>query len=393
MISAKNLIFLFLLSIATLTAPGAPAESAANDLWAKFRAVQQGPRALHQEFEVTKHVSVAYGGDRVARFQLILDLSQGKWRADPVGGAREQIRVFDGDDLFVFESEGKEYARVKRGFDKEKPLPEPYDTKLDWNKAKELESLPCGFSGKDHGCVIFEVPIKPWIRPDTPGSVINMTGGTIRIMADTETGIWLRVHISADVERGNAGGSRYELNYTVKQMSYGAAPDMTLFKIPDGLHEVEKLTPWNEARIKKELAGKPAPNMQVKDLHGSPLSLAELKGSTVLLDFWTTWCPPCQADASSLEKLHRKYGGTNLRIIGISVDEDRDTVEKYLNKHPHGYPVVLSSENQLPRAYQVDALPTYLIIDPDGVLVTAEEGDQGFTRLRKDLEKAGLKAE
>ena len=68
-------------------------------------------------------------------------------------------------------------------------------------------------------------------------------------------------------------------------------------------------------------------------------------------------------------------------------------MEKYLNKHPHGYPVVLSSENQLPRAYQVDALPTYLIIDPDGVLVTAEQGDQGFLRLRKDLEKAGLKAE
>jgi thiol-disulfide isomerase/thioredoxin len=118
---------------------------------------------------------------------------------------------------------------------------------------------------------------------------------------------------------------------------------------------------------------------------------ASPKGKTVLLDFWTTWCPPCQADASSIEKLNQKFGNKNLAIIGISVDEDRAIVEKYLKKHPHSFPVVLSSENQMLRAYQIRVLPTYMIIRPDGTFMTTEEGDKGFGKLRKTCKKLASK--
>ena len=141
------------------------------------------------------------------------------------------------------------------------------------------------------------------------------------------------------------------------------------------------------------MAGRVAPELQVTDIQGKAISLAELKGKTVLLDFWTTWCPPCQADAPSISKLNQKYGDKNLAIVGISVDEEREIVEKYLKKHPDSYPVVLSSENQMPRPYQIGVFPTYLIISPDGTLMTAEEGDKGFVKLRKELQKAGLEAE
>jgi thiol-disulfide isomerase/thioredoxin len=141
------------------------------------------------------------------------------------------------------------------------------------------------------------------------------------------------------------------------------------------------------------LAGKLAPELQVTDIQGKAISLAELKGKTVLLDFWTTWCPPCQADAPSINKLNQKYGDKNLAIVGISVSEEREIVEKYLKKHLHSYPVVLSSENEMPRPYQIGVFPTYLIISPDGTLITAEEGDKGFGKLRKELQKAGLETE
>jgi thiol-disulfide isomerase/thioredoxin len=381
-----------MLAGACVSAPGALAVTPTNDLWSKFEAVQQGTRALHQEFEVTRHVKSGYV-DEVSRFQLTLDFSQGKWREQPVGGLGEQIRIFDGHDLFVFESGGKEYAHPKVNIDKDKPLPDPYETRLDWNKMKEVQRLPCGFSGKDHTCVIIEAPIKPWLRPGSPGGVIRMNDGVIQVMADTETGIWLRIHVSASVGYAMGSAPQWDVFYNSKQMSYGAPPDLALFKLPEGLKEVSDLAAWNEDRFKKELAGKPAPGLQATDIHGSPVSLAELKGKTVLLDFWTTWCPPCQSDASSLEQLNKKFGSKNLAIIGVSVNEDRATVENYLKKHPHSFPVVLSSENRLPPPYQIGVFPTYLIVSPEGNLVTAEQGDKGFTKLRKDLEKAGMNIE
>lgn len=391
MLSAKRFMWLALLFSVSAFIPAALADKSISDVWSKFEEVQKGSRALHQEFDVVRHIRSGYV-DQVAHFQVLVDLSQGQWREQPVGEFGERIQVFNGEEQFVFESGGTEYVHLKRTNDKDQPLPEPYNTKVDWNKAKDVQQIPCGFPGKDHPCLVIEAPIKPWVRPGLPGEVVRMTNGTIRIMADTETGIWLRTHVSASVT-GDTGESQWDVSFNIKQMSYGSAPDMALFRLPEGLHEVNDLSRWNEDRFKKELAGKPAPNLQATDIQGSKVSLAELKGKTVLLDFWTTWCPPCQSDASSVEKLNQKYGGKNLAIIGVSVDEDRATVENYLKKHPHTYPVVLSGENRLPPPYQIGIFPTYLIISPDGTLVTAEQGDKGFSKLRKDLEKAGMQAE
>jgi thiol-disulfide isomerase/thioredoxin len=388
MVSLKKLTCLLARIGVLLTVSRAIGETASNSLWSKFETTRQKVPALHQEFEVEKHVNSGYA-ESVWRHRVLVDFSQSEWREQTVDGF---TRLFDGKDLVVFESGGTEYTRTKKKGDKEQPLPEPYDTKLDWGKSKELQTLPCGFSKKDRTCVIVDVPIKAWVRLGTPGHMAKMTGGISRIMIDTETGTWVRCHTVQLVE-GTHADSQWDVTYTLTQMSQRATSDATLFKLPDALREVREFTPWNEARIKKQLGGKPAPDLEAKDIHGNAISLADLRGKTVLLDFWTTWCPPCQTDAPSLEKLNHKYGNKSLAIIGISVNEARATVEQYLKKHPHSFPVVLSNENQLSRTYQIAIFPTYLIIGPDGTLMTAEQGDQGFAELRKELEKAGLEAE
>jgi thiol-disulfide isomerase/thioredoxin len=106
--------------------------------------------------------------------------------------------------------------------------------------------------------------------------------------------------------------------------------------------------------------------LAVTDIRGNSITLSALRGKTVLLDFWTTWRPPCRADAPALDKLYRKYGSQNLAIIGISVSEDREVVEHFLKEHPHDFPVVLTTENEMPRPYQIGAFPTYIVIDRDG---------------------------
>jgi thiol-disulfide isomerase/thioredoxin len=145
--------------------------------------------------------------------------------------------------------------------------------------------------------------------------------------------------------------------------------------------------------MKKQLTGKPASDLAVKDLQGKPIHLSDLKGKTVLLDLWATWCGPCRADGPALNKLYEKYGDKNLMIVGVSVDEDRSVVEKFLSQHPHPYPIVLTTENEMPRPYQIGVFPTYIVIDSDGNFASATEGDTGFSELRKLLKKAGLETE
>lgn len=150
---------------------------------------------------------------------------------------------------------------------------------------------------------------------------------------------------------------------------------------------------WNAARIKKQLLGQPAPELAVTDLKGKVLTLSDFKGKTALLDFWTTWCGPCRADGPALEKLFQKYGDKDLMIVGISVSEERDIVEKFMKEHPHSYPIALTTENEMPLPYQAGAFPTYIVIDRDGMVAAAVEGDKGFGDPRKMLKKAGLESE
>lgn len=198
------------------------------------------------------------------------------------------------------------------------------------------------------------------------------------------------------VQNTDDGRASYQSDttYLLKRMSYNGAVDEALFRVPpSATNKVKELSQWNAARIKKQLAGKAAPDFALTDLQGKTVKLGDLKGRTVLLDFWTTWCGPCRADGPSLDKLSQKYGAKNLTIIGVSVNEDRTTVQKFLGEHPHPYTVALTTENEMPRPYQIGVFPTYIVIDSDGNLAAAAEGERGFSDLRKLLKKAGLETD
>jgi thiol-disulfide isomerase/thioredoxin len=220
-----------------------------------------------------------------------------------------------------------------------------------------------------------------------------MLEGSAKIFLDTETGLLISLR-KFEVIENRKSSHQSETTYVLKRMSYGTPADPSLFKLPSNdMSEVKELPLWNAARIKKQLAGKPAPEFTVTDIQGKPFALSAFKGKTVLLDFWTTWCPPCRADAPSLDKLYGKYGERDLVIVGVSVNEDRAIVEKFLKEHPHGFPIVLTSENEMARPYQIAVLPTYIVIGPDGTVASAVQGDQGFGALRKLLKKAGLEVD
>jgi thiol-disulfide isomerase/thioredoxin len=362
-------------------------------LWTELKAKRERLPSLHQEFDVSQTFK-AVSGNQSSQWQIVLDMSQGKWREESVNGSGDHLNIFDGKDLFRIEEGGDEFLRTKRRPKDADPAPSPYSSgDPDWSKAVELERLPCGISGSDHLCVVLEAPLRNWTRPPSPSSRSIRAGGSARMLLDTETGLVVFLRTSEVIEN-QRGRYLSEVTYRLKRLSHGARADANLFVFSSNdMREVKELSPWNAAKIKKQLTGKPAPELAVTDIQGKPVTLSAMKGKTVLLDFWTTWCHPCRADGPALERLYRKYGGQELMIVGISVSEERASVEKFLKQNPHTFPVVLTAENEIPRPYQIGVFPTYIVIDRDGKVGSVVEGDRGFADLRKLLLKAGLEAE
>lgn len=365
-------------------------ETSASALWNDLKLKRDKLPSVHQEFEVTSSFKTR-DKTQASRHQVVLDTSEGRWREKSIDGSGTRIKIFDGKDLFSLEEGGDEYVRVRRKGKDGDPAPFLYlASEVDWSKAQEVERKPCGLGEKDHTCVVLDVRFKPWTKSTPSGEFSKLLDGTARVVADTETGCVLAM-VAVRAMQNERTAYQSEVRYLLKRYNYGAPADAGLFKLPsEDLREVKELSRWDAAKIKKQLKGKPAPELTATDVTGKSVVLSSLKGKTVLLDFWTTWCPPCRADAPALDKLYNKYGEKDLAIVGVSVSEDRAIVEKFLKEHPHSFPVILTSENDMPAAYQIGVFPTYIVIDRDGTLAAAVQGDQGFGELRKLLKKAGL---
>lgn len=129
-----------------------------------------------------------------------------------------------------------------------------------------------------------------------------------------------------------------------------------------------------------------APEFSVSDIDGRPHSLRQYRGRVVLLDFWGTWCVPCQAEAPILRELQSTYGPSGLAIIGVAMDQ-ADAVRTYVAQARHDWPqVVESAEGTLHRLYRVYGYPTKMLIGRDGKVVTSHSG--GLLGNRAGFEQA-----
>ena len=110
----------------------------------------------------------------------------------------------------------------------------------------------------------------------------------------------------------------------------------------------------------------PAPEITLPPLSGPPVTLAELRGRVVMLNFYATWCPPCLAEIPSLARLSREYGEEKLVIIGIS-DEDAATIRGHASTRDIPYRLVSGSGWPAPFD-QISAVPTTFLVDREGII-------------------------
>jgi peroxiredoxin len=108
---------------------------------------------------------------------------------------------------------------------------------------------------------------------------------------------------------------------------------------------------------------------QLTDLDGNPIRLADLRGKVVWLNFWASWCPPCQHETPILRTLSERYRDRGLEVVGISVQETTPAdIAAYADRYQLTYTIGFDASGHVFHAYKVYALPTQFFIDPQGVI-------------------------
>jgi len=116
------------------------------------------------------------------------------------------------------------------------------------------------------------------------------------------------------------------------------------------------------------LEGKPAPNFTLKGLDGKSVSLSDLKGSVVVLDFWATWCGPCREGLPHINKIAKDRSGDGVKVFAVDLQEDASQVQPFVQQMNLTLPVLLDSDGATAQKYQAQAIPETVIIGKNGTV-------------------------
>lgn len=137
-----------------------------------------------------------------------------------------------------------------------------------------------------------------------------------------------------------------------------------------------------ELETRQRLApGREAPVFTLEQLDGHSVSLVDLRGQVVLLDFWASWCGPCRASFPWVKEFYKKYHGKGVEILGISIDNDKTAWKKAVEVE--GLPWLHVRDEKLPGGkrmasalYDVEGIPHFVLLDREGKLVASGHFDQ-----------------
>lgn len=123
---------------------------------------------------------------------------------------------------------------------------------------------------------------------------------------------------------------------------------------------------------------------------GVNVKLSDYAGKTVYLDFWASWCGPCKQSFPWMNDMHARYAAQGLRVVAINVDQKADDAQAFLRRTPAQFELAFDPVGLTPKAYAIKAMPTSVLIAPDGKVLGVHSGfkDNDRAALEQQIRQA-----
>jgi peroxiredoxin/outer membrane lipoprotein-sorting protein len=348
--------------------------------------------------EVTRTRSGTFERSTRNRVVTALDI-KGRSRVEFDDGSSGGVTVFDGETTWVYFPHLKKYTKFSgtplqsgdfaksRGLDFS-AIAQRYTGRYRGTgdgliAAKTVRSEAIEVGGRSIECSVVEAEYRP------PQGAVE--GKILRTYwVDPASKLILREQSTASMKPPNMNTS-VEVRQVIEfhQSSAGVElPDALFhFQPPEGAEQV------GSAEFSKPVSpgfvGKPAPDFTLQDLAGRSVSLKDLRGQVVVLDFWATWCGPCRIDMPRIEALYKDLKGKGLHVFGVN-GEDARVARAYLARNGYTFPTLSDPGMNVSKLYEVNALPTAVVIDKEGKVGVYMQGSGTKERLLEAIRAAGL---
>ncbi|KAB2338367.1 thiol-disulfide oxidoreductase ResA [Cytobacillus depressus] len=128
--------------------------------------------------------------------------------------------------------------------------------------------------------------------------------------------------------------------------------------------------------VKKVAIGEKAPDFVLTDMHGNKHRLSDYEGQGVFLNFWGTWCKPCEREMPYIENQYNAFKEKGVTVLAINVGDSDLAVQKFADRHHLTFPILKdTTDGQVQTAYRINPLPATYMIDKDGKVVKYHTGE------------------
>ncbi|HMA59711.1 MAG TPA: TlpA disulfide reductase family protein [Halanaerobiales bacterium] len=132
--------------------------------------------------------------------------------------------------------------------------------------------------------------------------------------------------------------------------------------------------------------GMKAPDFTLEDMSGEKISLYDLQGQKVFLNFWASWCPPCKAEMPAIQKLYKN--NENIKVLTVNIQEGKDKVFDYLMKNNFSFTTLLDKSGTVASSkYLVRGIPTTFILDKDSIIQARHSGALTYEQMQDLVSK------